>query len=203
MTSRGRGGVAVVVVCALALLAVLSGCSAGNSSAATNRTTAKKAGLDIGALPACPATSRVAPRADGLPALTLRCLGAGPSVRLSDLRGTPMVFNVWAAWCTNCDDEAPYFATLHREAGDKVRFFGLHYKAPRGFGLRSARDFGLFYPSVHDADGDKTVTELRTPAPPATLFVTADGRVAYTHIGVLTSQRELDSYVATYLGVKV
>jgi cytochrome c biogenesis protein CcmG, thiol:disulfide interchange protein DsbE len=195
--------VAVVVLCALALLSALSGCSGGNSSAATTRATAKKAGLDIDALPACPATRHVAPRADGLPPLTLRCLGSGPPVRLSDLRGTPLVLNVWAAWCTNCDDEAPFFTALHREAGDKLRFFGVHYKAARGYGLRSARDFGVFYPSVHDADGDRTVTSLRTPAPPATLFVTADGRVAYTHIGVLTSQQELDSYVARYLGVKV
>ena len=34
-------------------------------------------------------------------------------------------------------------------------------------------------------------------------LVTADGRVAYRHRGVLTSQRQLDDYVATYLGVTV
>jgi thiol-disulfide isomerase/thioredoxin len=124
-------------------------------------------------------------------------------VRLSDLRGTPMVLNIWAAWCPNCADEAPLFTALHDKAGDRLRFFGIHYQANRGFGLAAARDFDMFFPSVHDADGAATIKALRAPAPPETWFVTGDGRVAYRHRGVLTSQGQLDSYVATYLGVHV
>ena len=84
-----------------------------------------------------------------------------------------------------------------RKAGDKLRFFGIHYQAAAGTALRSARDFDMFFPSVHDADGAATIKALTAPAPPETWFVTADGRVAYRHRGVLTSQRQLDSYVAT------
>jgi cytochrome c biogenesis protein CcmG, thiol:disulfide interchange protein DsbE len=197
--TAGRSrGVGVGIVAALVLL---TGCSAGNASQATTRPAAVQAGLDIDALPPCPVTRHVAPLADGLPPLTLPCLGAGPAVRLSDLRGTPMVLNVWAAWCQDCADEAPFFTALHRTAGTKLRFFGVHYQAKRGYGLASARDFGVFYPSVHDASGAATVTALKAPSPPETFFVTAGGRVAYRHIGVLTSQRQLDAYVAKYLGV--
>lgn len=207
MIDVSRGGRAraalLAAVGAFCALVLVSGCGMGNASEASTRTAAAQAGLDIDAVPPCPATQQVAPRADGLPALTLKCLGAGPAVRLSDLRGTPMVLNIWAAWCPNCADEAPLFATLHRKAGDKLRFFGIHYQAKRGYGLRSARDFEMFFPSVHDADGAATVKALKAPAPPETWFVTADGRVAYRHRGVLTSQRQLDSYVATYLGVSV
>ena len=201
MSDGRRGGVAAVAVCCVLLL--VSGCSAGNASQASTRTAGVKAGLDIDAVPPCPATKQVTPRADGIPALTLKCLGAGPAVRLSDLRGTPMVLNIWAAWCSNCADEAPLFTTLHQKAGDKVRFFGIHYQAARGFGLQSARDFDMFFPSVHDGDGAATIKALKAPSPPETWFVTADGRVAYRHRGVLTSQRQLDSYVVTYLGVSL
>lgn len=197
---RGRGA-ALGAVAALCALVLLAGCGGDDAPQATTRTAAKQAGLDIDAVPPCPATKHVAPRPDGLPALTLRCLGAGPPVRLSDLRGTPMVLNVWAAWCSNCAEEAPLFEALHRQAGDKVRFFGIHYQAKRDYGLTSARDFEMFFPSVHDADGAATVKALKAPSPPETWFVTADGRVAYRHRGVLTSQRQLDSFVATYLGV--
>jgi cytochrome c biogenesis protein CcmG/thiol:disulfide interchange protein DsbE len=204
MTTRSRGrGAAVAVLAALGALVLVAGCSGGNASDATTRPAAQQAGLDIDAVPPCPATTHVAPRKDGLPPLTFACLGAGPAVRLSDLRGTPMVLNIWAAWCSNCADEAPYFAALHKAAGDKVRFFGVHYQAKRGYGLRSARDFGMFFPSVHDADGSRTETAFKARNPPETWFVTADGRVAYRHRGVLTSQRQLDGYVATYLGVRV
>lgn len=199
---RGRGGLLAAVAPFVALV-LAAGCAGAGAPAATTRTGAVQAGLDIGAVPPCPATTHVAPRADGLPPLTLGCLGAGPAVRLSDLRGTPMVLIVWAAWCTICADEAPLFTALHAKTGERLRFFGIHYKAPRAYGLRSAHDFGVFYPSVHDADGAQTVTALRAPAPPETWFVTADGRVAYRHRGVVTSQRELDGYVTKYLGVAV
>lgn len=202
MTNRSRH-VTMAAVAALGSMVLLAGCVSGNTSDATTRPAAQQAGLDIDAVPPCPATSHVAPRNGGLPPLTLACLGAGPAVRLSDLRGTPMVLNIWAAWCANCADEAPYFAALHKAVGDKVRFFGVHYQAARGYGLRSARDFDMFFPSVHDADGRQTEKAFKARNPPETWFVTADGRVAYRHRGVLTSQRQLDSYVATYLGVNV
>jgi cytochrome c biogenesis protein CcmG/thiol:disulfide interchange protein DsbE len=210
---RGRRTRAAVLLTspALCALALLSGCGmsngmgngVNNASPASTRTAAAHTDLDTSAVPPCPATKHVAPRAGGLPALTLNCLGAGPSVRLSDLRGTPMVLNIWAAWCPNCADEAPLFAELHAKAGDRLRFFGIHYQANRGFGLAAARDFDMFFPSVHDADGAATIKALKAPAPPETWLVTADGRVAYRHRGVLTSQGQLDSYVATYLGVHV
>jgi cytochrome c biogenesis protein CcmG/thiol:disulfide interchange protein DsbE len=191
----------VATVGMLSVLALAAGCGDTDPAPTVPRPAAAQAGLD--AVPPCPATRHVSPRTDGLPPLTLDCLGAGPAVRLSDLRGTPMVLNVWAAWCTNCADEAPLFTALHEAAGAKLRFFGIHYQANRGHGLDSARDFGVFYPSVQDADGGQTIKALRAPSPPETWFVAADGRVAYRHRGVLTSQHQLDSYVAKYLGVTV
>jgi thiol-disulfide isomerase/thioredoxin len=159
--------------------------------------------LDVDALPPCPELPRSTPRADGLPAVELDCLGAGPAVRLSDLRGTPMVLNVWAAWCTNCDREMPLMADVQRRAGTKLRFFGVHYKAARDYGLRSAADFGVTFPSVQDEDGDLIVRELQAYAPPQTFFVTADGRVAGRKIGEIRSAKELDALIEQYLGVRV
>jgi len=149
----------------------------------------------------CPDLERVAPRAGGLPDLELPCLGDGPAVRLSDLRGVPTVVNVWAAWCTNCDREMPLFADAVERAGDDVRFFGIHYKATREQGLQSEADFGVPFPSAHDEDGDLVVAAIRAYAPPQTFFVTADGRLAGRRIGEITSQRELDRLVQRYLGV--
>ena len=159
--------------------------------------------LDVDALPPCPELPRQEPRAGGLPAAALDCLGAGPAVRLSDLRGTPMVLNVWAAWCSNCDREMPLLADVQRKAGSKLRFFGVHYKAARDYGLRSAADFGVTFPSVHDEDGDLIARELQAFAPPQTFFVTADGRIAGRKIGEIQSAKELDALIEQYLGVTV
>ena len=173
-----------------------SGSPAGSATAEDSATTAA-------ALPPCPRLDRAEPRDDGLPPLELDCLGPGPAVRLSDLRGVPMVLNVWAAWCTNCDREMPLLAEVQERAGDRLRFFGIHYKAARDHGLQSAADFGVTFPSVHDEDGDRVVAKLRAVAPPQTLFVTADGRVAGRKIGEITSAAELESLVHEHLGVRL
>ncbi len=198
MSGASRRTAAVLLAGAL----LLTGC-VGADPEAEPRTGGKRPALDLAALPACPVVPRVPPLPDGLPPLELRCLGDGPDVRLSDLRGTPMVLVVWAAWCTNCAREAPLFASLHRRAGDRIRFFGVHYKAPRRYGLAAARDFPVFYPSVQDEDGVRAATTLHAVAPPQTFFVAADGRVARHHVGEITSRRQLDALVRRYLGVAV
>ena len=150
---------------------------------------------------ACPDLPRALPVEGGLPALTLPCLGTGPDVRLSDLRGTPTVLNVWAAWCINCDREMPLFARAVRDYGDAVRFVGVHYKASRDAGLASEDDFGVPFWSVHDEDGDRVVRALRAGAPPQTLFVDAAGRLVGRKVGEIRSQAELRDLVERYLGV--
>lgn len=151
----------------------------------------------------CPRLDRADPREDGLPDLELPCLGDGPSVRLSDLRGVPTVLNVWAAWCTNCEREMPLFADAERRAGDKLRFLGIHYKASRDDALEAEDRFGVPFASVHDGDGDRVASALRVIGPPQTFFVTADGRVAGREVGEITSRRMFDRLVDRHLGVEL
>lgn len=194
-----RGGCLAAAVAATALL--LAGCGSATPQSAAKTSDRPSTALDLSALPPCPELRRATPRPDGLPDVALACLGAGPKVRLSDLRGTPMVLNVWAAWCPNCDREMPLLADAQRKAGTKLRFFGVHYKAPRDYGLRSAVDFGVSFPSVHDEDGDVIVRDLKAYAPPQTFFVTADGRIAGHKIGEIRSAQELAALIKTNLGV--
>ncbi len=154
-------------------------------------------------VPPCPELPHQAAVKGGLPDLTLPCLGGGRRVRLADLRGTPTVLNVWAAWCPPCAEEMPVLADGMHRAGDRVRFFGVHYKAPEKYGERSAKDFGVAFPSVQDTDGDRTVLALRTTAPPQTLFYAADGTLAGRHPGAIRSAAELDGLVQQYLGVRL
>jgi thiol-disulfide isomerase/thioredoxin len=154
-------------------------------------------------VPSCPDLPHRTTPAGGLPDLELPCLGAGPAVRLADLRGTPTVLNVWAAWCTICDKEMPVLASAMHRAGDRVRFFGVHYKAPAAFGRQSAADFGVPFPSVQDTDGDRTTLALRVQGPPTTLFYGADGSLAGRHAGAITSPAEMDRLLRRYLGVEL
>lgn len=149
----------------------------------------------------CPSLPAQQPVEGGLPPLRLPCLGEGPDVRLSDLRGKPTVVNVWAAWCVNCEREMPLFASVMDEVGEDVRFLGVHYKAARDFGLQSQSDFRVPFPSVHDEEGDRVVAGLRATAPPHTLFVDADGRIVGREIGEIESEQQLRDLIAEHFGI--
>jgi cytochrome c biogenesis protein CcmG, thiol:disulfide interchange protein DsbE len=152
-------------------------------------------------LPPCPATSDAVARPDGLPELTLPCLGTGPYVRLAGLRGSPLVVNVWASWCPPCAQEMPYLLGAHKALRDDVAFLGIDLVDRRSAALAWARDFGMTFPSVQDPDG-LIRAELRVMAPPVTVFVRPDGAVAKIHYGAFTSERQVRDAIAEHLGVR-
>ena len=52
------------------------------------------------------------PGGGALPAVTLACLGGGPTVDLSSLRG-PMVHQLLAVRCVQCEEEMPILQAFH------------------------------------------------------------------------------------------
>ncbi|MGN6246340.1 MAG: TlpA family protein disulfide reductase [Motilibacteraceae bacterium] len=197
-----------------AALLALTGCAtsggsvgAGPSAGATllPPLTPDPAAVTAAGLAPCPATTSAAPVADGLPDLTLPCLGDGPAVRLSDLRGTPTVLNVWGQWCGPCREEAPHFQALHAAAGDKVRVLGVDFDDDPTAALRFAASLGLKYPSLMDQDGALKVPFriLGARGLPLTYFVDAQGKVVGQKVGPVKDEAELRSLVQRYLGVSV
>jgi cytochrome c biogenesis protein CcmG/thiol:disulfide interchange protein DsbE len=157
--------------------------------------------IEAADLPPCPASSRIPPLTGGLPNLTLPCLGAGPSVTLSGLRGSPLVVNVWASWCSPCASEMPHLLAARKGLTGKISFLGLNMVDRRTAALAWAKDFGMTFPSVQDADG-VIRSKLRVPAPPATIFVRPDGRIAKIHYGAFTSERAVREAAAEHLRVR-
>lgn len=201
---------------ALALAALLAGCAGSSDASPGGRPgPSSSSATEDGSgpamvrttpyvVPACPDLPHRDPVPGGLPDLTLPCLGTGPDVNLADLRGTPTVLNIWAAWCPPCADEMPILSAGQQRAGERVRFFAVHYLASDGFARQSAKDFGLHFPSVQDSDGDRTKVAFRPlPGPPQTFFYAADGTLAGRHPGPIRSRAELDTLVQKYLGVRL
>jgi len=89
------------------------------------------------------------------------------------VKGTPMVINMWASWCTPCKAEAPYLAAAARRYGDRIQFLGVDVQDNRG----DAQGFAIEhwpYPSVFDPSG-AIMAHLGIRGPPATFFYAADG----------------------------
>jgi thiol-disulfide isomerase/thioredoxin len=204
----------LALVTALAVLA-LAGCDGGDDGSAagtradqreepavTPTGTPGKAAAAAPGLPPCPAGSDLPAVAGGLPRQTLNCLGAGPRVTLSGLRGRPMVVNVWASWCPPCAKEMPLLVAARKAAGDRVAFLGIDIQNTREQGVAWATDASMNFPSVLDEDGE-VKAPLRLLGPPVTYFVRADGRIAHVHTGELRSGAQLSGLIRDHLGVRL
>jgi thiol-disulfide isomerase/thioredoxin len=153
------------------------------------------------ALAPCPASDPAVPAvADGLPDLTLPCLGVGPAVRLAGVRGKPTVVNVWASWCAPCRAELALLAALDTSTPG-VDVLGIDVEDRPSAALSLLLDSGVHYPSVRDTGRD-TQPALRWVGLPMTLFVDAAGHVTHVERAPLTSQSQLDDLVERHLGVR-
>ena len=104
---------------------------------------------------------------------------------LGELRGTPVVVNVWASWCGPCREEAPLLAAAHRTYGDRVRFIGVDILDQRGSARDFMSEFGWTYPSVYDPAG-AIRDGLGLLGQPVTLFYDASGELVDTWTGPLS-----------------
>lgn len=124
-------------------------------------------------------------RAARLPELALHDL-AGQPVPLDQLRGQPLVINLWASWCPPCRREMPVLlAARHSEPG--VRFLLVN----QGEGAAEVAAFlarqGIAAEDVLLDGGNRLGQLAGSRALPTTLFYDADGRLRHSHLGELSS----------------
>jgi cytochrome c biogenesis protein CcmG/thiol:disulfide interchange protein DsbE len=184
-------------VAALLLPVVLSGCTADAEGSAAPATTASAAS----ALQPCPEQPDAeAQGAELLPAVSFDCPGGG-SLDLGRAPGTPTVLNLWGSWCGPCREELPLMQEFADAAGGQVRVVGLISKDGRPQAESFAADAGVTFPSAFDADGE-LMAALGLNALPYTYLLDADGGLAYTQVGPVSSLAELEDLVAQHLGVR-
>lgn len=138
----------------------------------------------------------------GLPAVTLPCLGGGPDVDLSSLKG-PLIVNLWASWCTPCRKELPFYEKFHQQHGDRVGVVGVDYQdvQPEA-ALRLVRDTGVTYPLLADPQSslDGAAPFPHLAGLPFLALVDADGRVVHREFVEITSEQQLVDLADRYLG---
>jgi cytochrome c biogenesis protein CcmG/thiol:disulfide interchange protein DsbE len=158
--------------------------------------------IDAAALDPCPPG---VPNPDaaipGLPTATYRCLGYGPDVDLSTLRGTPLVVNVWASWCPPCIAEMPILTSAAADLRGEVQFLGIDIQDKDASALEMMAAFGSDFPSVVDQAGEIRGL-LAISGPPVTFFVNEQGVIVGRHDGALPSTEYFNALLDEYLGVR-
>jgi thiol-disulfide isomerase/thioredoxin len=126
----------------------------------------------------------------------------GPAFTLpEDLRGRPLVLNVWASWCKPCRREMPAFQSVYLKTQGTVGFLGVDYLDQADAARRLAADTGVTYPLAADPKGTE-VAKFGVTALPTTLFFSADGVLRGRRFGELTADR-LRAAMRSYLGQEV
>lgn len=145
---------------------------------------------DVASLPKIPKT---------LPPFELRDL-SGVSVRADDLRGAPVLLNVWATWCGPCRDELPVLAKLQTEY-PKLRVLALSVDgAGAGPAVRKMIEASAPGLVALHPDTAGLAARLGVSALPRTFLYDGSGALVWSSEGAL---REDDPALAAVLGPMV
>jgi cytochrome c biogenesis protein CcmG/thiol:disulfide interchange protein DsbE len=110
----------------------------------------------------------------------------GQTVRLSDLRGKPVILNFWASWCGPCKSEMPDLQAIYEQYKDKAVFYGVNLTVQDSEekARRFVQDMGLTFPMLLDKTG-KPSTDYRIFTVPTTYVIDKDGIIMEIRRGAL------------------
>lgn len=80
---------------------------------------------------------------------------SGGTLDSERLKGSPVVINFWASWCTPCREEAPVLEAKWQEyKDDGIKVIGVNVQDSLSDAKAFTSEFGLTFPSVRDRNLD-------------------------------------------------
>ena len=125
----------------------------------------------------------------------------GETIQLSDLRGQPVLINIWASWCPPCRTEMPAMQRVYRDFKEQG-FVILAVNATNQDTVLNAAAFAteknLTFPILLDVDG-RVTQAYQVRSLPTSFFVGHDGIIQEVVIGGPMSETLLRTRVETLL----
>jgi thiol-disulfide isomerase/thioredoxin len=119
----------------------------------------------------------------------------GNAIKLSELRGKPVVLNFWASWCPPCRSEMPEFDKMSDEVGDSVQFMMVNLTDGSQETEKTAIDYilenGFTFPTYLDLN-QEAAAGYGIRGIPTSIFIDKDGYIATRMEGAIdeTTLRE-------------
>lgn len=119
----------------------------------------------------------------------------GTKLKLSDLRGQPVLINFWATWCQPCREEMPLFERTSQSLGDRLVIVGVNDAEGRRQVEQYVQEMDIHFSIVLDQNG--LVSEhYFVRSYPSSFFIDAQGIIRAMHLGTLTED-QLNLYLGT------
>jgi cytochrome c biogenesis protein CcmG, thiol:disulfide interchange protein DsbE len=111
----------------------------------------------------------------------------GQNVKLSDLRGRPVIMNFWASWCPPCRVEMPALQNayeIHQNDGLAILGINSAYQDDLSNALPFIQKNGLTFPILLDSSGVASQI-YRVNALPTSFFIDAKGYIRKIVVGAM------------------
>ncbi len=207
MSKRRVAALAAVIIVPIAVLAIVLGSLLDSGDSGQHQTQAGQTatrpaepagpGESAPAAPATPGSGGSGPPDTAVSVLDdgtapkkltekLAPASADGSIALGELRGTPIVLNVWSADCTPCRTETRALQSEWERLGARgVLFLGLNVLDSPESARRFRAQYDVNYPSLEDKRGD-TARRLGAIGVPETFFISKHGKVVSHVIGAIS-----------------
>jgi len=114
----------------------------------------------------------------------------GGELRLSDLRGQPVVINFWATWCAPCRKEMPQFVQAYdKYKADGLVILAVNLQEGKSIAGKFADDYGMEFPVAIDRDGE-VGDQYHLLGLPTTYFVGRDGIIRSIFTGPFQAEEQ-------------
>ena len=115
----------------------------------------------------------------------------GNAVKLSSLRGKPVVLNFWASWCGPCKSEMPEFEAAYEKYGEEIHFMMVNTTDGSRETVTTASAYidgqGYTFPIYFDTSLEASIA-YGVSAIPLTVFINAEGELIAYGASALTAE---------------